>query len=194
LYWNAFESFRNFKELKTFEDNLEFCDFMENMLKIHRKVIPLLVIGIHESKKYLGNEELNIFMNETFQSRLSRRVLAEQHLALTKDFKNPDKKTKFGIVDSNCRAIDSINNAIKSCDELFMDTYDCLPPVVTLDGKLNAQFTYIPGHVEYILTELLKNSMRFTFEHHGSQMPQIKVTIGYADDQVMFRVSDSGID
>jgi signal transduction histidine kinase len=195
LYWHAFEAFRNYKELTTTDENSKFCEFLNDMLDEHNKVIPLLVLGIHESQKYMGMGDLDKFMNETLQSRLSRRVLAEQHLALTKTFQNLKvKSSKTGIVDSRCRAIDSINNAVKTCDTLFMDTFATLPPKVVVDGHMNSQFTYIPGHVEYIIFELMKNSMKHTFEKHGEKMPDIRVTVGSTDDHVMFRVSDCGIE
>lgn len=195
LYWKAFEAFRNYRELTSMDENANFCRFLKDMLNEHNKVIPLLVLGVHESQKYMGMDDLDKFMNETLQSRLSRRVLAEQHLALTSTFQNLKiKSTKTGIVDSNCRALDAINSAVKTCDSLFMESFSTLPPKVVIDGHMNSQFTYIPGHVEYIIFELIKNSMRSTFEKHGEKMPIIRVTVGSTDDHVMFRVSDSGIE
>lgn len=34
-------------------------------------------------------------------------------------------------------------------------------------GDVELEFSYFPTHIVYILTELIKNSVRATIEHHG---------------------------
>jgi hypothetical protein len=193
LYWEAFEEFRAVKEIKTVEDNTSYCALIERMLLTHRVIIPLLVTGIHESQKYMDPKQLNKFMNETLQSRVSRRVLAEQHLCLSKEFHGMESSShQIGVVNSQCKAIDIVQRCVKKADELFMNSFDSLPPQVQIDGHLDATFTYIPEHIHYILFEIIKNSMRYTHQSHSGKLPPIRVTIGKSDSQVMFRVSDQG--
>ena len=68
-------------------------------------------------------------------------------------------------------------------------------PEVTVVGRTDLTFPYVPSHIHYMLVELLKNSMRATVEHHGvDDMPPIKIVI--ADDEknedVAIKVSDEG--
>jgi hypothetical protein len=194
LYWDAFDKFRVVKEITSLEENKQFCDLIERMLQSHKVVIPLLVLGIYEAQKYIDPKQLNRFMNETLQSRVSRRVLAEQHLSLSKNFNDHtiDHQNQIGVVNNQCKALDIVRKCVKKADELFLESFENIPPQVVIDGKLDTTFTYIPEHIEYILFELIKNSMRYTAESHTGLFPPIRITIGYGYNQVMFRVSDQG--
>lgn len=56
-------------------------------------------------------------------------------------------------------------------------------PQTVVNGDLGATFPYVPIHLEYILTEILKNAFRATVEHHykthgdASAVPLPPVTI-----------------
>ncbi|KAG8738722.1 26S proteasome regulatory subunit 7 [Ceratobasidium sp. 414] len=67
--------------------------------------------------------------------------------------------------------------------ELCEATLGATPPL-KIDGVVDATFAYVPVHVEYILTEILKNSFRATVEHHQRlgkrsihDLPPVTVTI-----------------
>ncbi|KAJ3306262.1 hypothetical protein HDV03_000182 [Kappamyces sp. JEL0829] len=193
LYWEAFEKFRAFPAITTLEENKTYCQLVESMLKSHRTVIPKLMLGIHESQKYMEGSDLNKFVSETLQSRVSRRVLAEQHIALSSVFNGgPTQDNLIGIVNTACNAHAIVSKCANLVGELFVDAYEVPPPDVIIDGNLSATFAYIPDHIEYIIFELLKNSMKYTFLTHQDSLllPPIRVTIGVGDNQVMFRVSD----
>lgn len=198
LYWEAFEKFRAVPQVNSLEENQVFCSVVSEMLSQHKKVIPLLVVGIHESQKYMEEGDLNKFMNETLQSRISRRVLAEQHIALSNVFDGTvpaELPNIIGIVNNRCNAHSIVMKCAGLVSDLFTNAYEIPAPDVVVDGNLHASFTYIPDHIEYIIFELLKNSMRHTFLSHGEKkalLPPIRVTIGVGDDQIMFRVSDQG--
>lgn len=199
LYWEAFEKFRAVPPVNSLEENRAFCELVTQMLTTHKKVIPLLVVGIHESQKYMEEGDLNKFMNETLQSRISRRVLAEQHIALSNCFDGlapAEPPNVIGIVNNRCNAHSIVMKCAGLVSDLFREVYEIPPPEVIVDGNLHASFTYIPDHIEYIIFELLKNSMRHTYLTHAESktlLPSIRVTIGVGDDQIMFRVSDQGM-
>jgi hypothetical protein len=65
---------------------------------------------------------------------------------------------------------------------------------VTIHGRTDLHFTYVPSHISYMLLELLKNSMRATVETHGTdKMPPIKIVIadGEANEDVSANCSNS---
>ncbi|KAJ2999907.1 hypothetical protein HDV02_001426 [Globomyces sp. JEL0801] len=175
-----------------------FCEIVQKMLNTHAVVIPHLVKGMQESQVHMNAQECNKFMNETLQSRISRRVLAEQHIAITKSFeKKKHSNLMIGVVHSECKANEAVQKCYQLAGKLFTDAFLTAPPELILDGHTHAKFTYIPAHIEYILFELIKNSMRFTAKTHLldpslSELPPIRITIGVGDNQVMFRVSDQG--
>lgn len=68
LYYNAFDTFRRLKEVKTLEDNDKMCELISHNLKGHLTVIPKLAQGILESGELMDPQELDQFMNTMLRS------------------------------------------------------------------------------------------------------------------------------
>ncbi|KAJ2856728.1 [Pyruvate dehydrogenase (acetyl-transferring)] kinase 2, mitochondrial, partial [Coemansia asiatica] len=83
LYWRAFDEFRKFAPVKTLDDNRRFCDNVKRNLLEHSQVIPQLGMGVSECADLVAPDEIDRFMNQMLISRISRRTLAEQHIALS---------------------------------------------------------------------------------------------------------------
>ncbi|PWZ00551.1 hypothetical protein BCV70DRAFT_160166 [Testicularia cyperi] len=88
-YWSAFETFRRFPHIKNMDDNERFCNLLRRLLDDHLTIIPSLTIGIVESSHHLQPQQLDKFMERMLRSRISRRVLAEQHIALSEALDDP---------------------------------------------------------------------------------------------------------
>lgn len=66
-----------------------------------------------------------------------------------------------------------INDAAYMCRRTHGDA-----PEVTIHGRTDLHFPYVSSHINYMLLELLKNSMRATVETHGlDDMPPIRIVI-----------------
>lgn len=63
LYYKAFERFRVVPEIKSLEDNDDFCDILRTTLKEHLVAIPKLAMGVLECRDLLPPEVLDEFMN-----------------------------------------------------------------------------------------------------------------------------------
>ncbi|KAH7929474.1 alpha-ketoacid dehydrogenase kinase [Leucogyrophana mollusca] len=206
LYWSAFEKFRRHPPITNLTENLAFCEFLENILDEHAPVIPSLSLGLSLSSPHLPPDSLDSFMRRMLVSRISRRVLAEHHLALTKSFGSGSSKIAdephVGIIYTGL----SMKRSIDKCVQLLRsqpydiedDSGECVPnrgwPEVEVDGHLDAKFAYIREHLEYILFELLKNAMRATELNHrdASTLPAIRATIVAGENDVGVRISDQG--
>jgi len=68
LYYNAFETFRRVREIKTLEDNDEFCENISQNLRAHLTVIPKLAMGVLECHGLMPREKLDKFMNTILRS------------------------------------------------------------------------------------------------------------------------------
>ncbi|KAJ3295738.1 hypothetical protein HK104_002377 [Borealophlyctis nickersoniae] len=169
LYWEAFEKFRAVPPIQSLQDNHEFCELVQSMLDTHMVAIPQLAMGIAESSAHMRLRDADRFMNEMLRSRIGRRVLAEQHIALSAVFdgKRAQEDGWIGIVNTRCVAEDIVKRCADMAARLFRDTYGIEPPQVLVDGQLEATFKYIPDHIEYIIFELLKNSMHATIATHA---------------------------
>jgi len=102
----------------------------------------------------------------------------------------------IGEVFLKCNARD----VIERCGQLTQDLSrrahgeSVAVPSIMLDGDLDATFPYITSHLEYIIGELLRNSIEATIEKHGKSntLPPINVLICHTAQHVIFRISDQG--
>jgi pyruvate dehydrogenase kinase 2/3/4 len=117
-------------------------------------------------------------MRRMLVSRISRRVLAEHHLALTDGLARQDtspQRAQVGIIHT---ALD-VKGSVQRCVSLLQErpqgsdaNFEALSevhtadlsakseyrwPEVILDGDLDTKFAYIKEHFEYIVFEILKN-------------------------------------
>lgn len=230
LYYEAFDKFRRVPEIRTLEDNDSYCDVISDMLKKHLSVIPKLAMGILETSAdgMLPSRELDDFMNAILRSvsrcykyspgrlayifpkRISRRVIAEQHLSLTETFHSPNfhpgvkvPDTEFiGNVFLKCNAADVIQRCGRAVLDLARSAYgdNVMLPEIKLSGHLDANFPFILSHMEYIVGELLRNAVQSVIERRLSEgastsdppPPPIEVTICESSKHVVIRVSDQG--
>ncbi|KAF8914666.1 branched-chain alpha-ketoacid dehydrogenase [Mucidula mucida] len=199
LYWSAFEKFRRYPVVNTLEENARFCEFLRQILDEHASVIPNLYLGLSLSSPYLLPDQLDSFMRRMLTSRISRRVLAEHHLALSEGYSDGTgsdaREPHVGIIST---ALD-VEASIRKCRDLLRSRpyYGSSPhqwPEVIADGHLDTKFPYIREHLEYIVFEILKNSMDATCRHHASstRLPEIAITIAEGVNDVGIRVSDQG--
>ncbi|GAC96260.1 pyruvate dehydrogenase kinase [Pseudozyma hubeiensis SY62] len=218
-YWSAFETFRRFPHIKTMDDNERFCNLLRGLLDDHLTIIPSLTIGIVESSHHLGAKQLDKFMERMLRSRISRRVLAEQHIALSEAlddpfhfFNEPERRSEgeedehaddigdhVGIIYTRLSVASVVNKGIKLLTQMFENVQGVgreRIPEVKVDGDLKARFAYIPEHLEYIVFELLKNAIRATIRKHAGEEERglVRVTIveGPPEEDLIIRISDSG--
>ncbi|KAJ5524527.1 hypothetical protein N7494_011177 [Penicillium frequentans] len=207
LYYKAFERFRVIPEICSLDDNDRFCDVLKEMLKEHLVVIPNLATGVLECRELFPPDEMDRFMNTLLRARISRRVIAEQHLALTDTFNSPwhfpdshertDMNADFvGEVFLKCNAREVIERCGKVAQDLMRQTTQSPQiPTINVQGHLNATFPYILSHLEYIVGELLRNSVQAVIEkYHDSSAPPppIQVLICETPQHVIMRISDQG--
>ncbi|ORY71587.1 branched-chain alpha-ketoacid dehydrogenase [Pseudomassariella vexata] len=191
LYYQAFDSFRRVKEIKTLEDNERLCQDIAQMLRAHLSVIPKLAIGVLQSADLMDKGELDRFMNTVLRSRISRRVIAEQHLALTETFNSdwfsPGAKLSesefIGEVFLKCVAKDVVEQCGKAVQRLACTANgpDTNIPEIRVSGHMDANFPYILSHLQYIVGELLRNSVQAVIDKQKS-----------TQQHVIIRFSDQG--
>jgi len=99
----------------------------------------------------------------------------------------------IGIIHKNFSPKRLIETSARTVSRLCAEKYGSSPKL-KIDGHTNAQFPYLPLPLEYILPELLKNSFRFTHEHHRNSpsLPDVAVTIAVNDKDFVIRIRDRG--
>lgn len=110
---------------------------------------------INESK----SETDSPLLSTTVRSRISRRVITEQHIALTSQFRErqhrneyeglapPEEERRVGIVDTRVNAAD----VARKCAELVKRRggLEAEVPVI-IEGQMEECFAYISEHIEYV--------------------------------------------
>jgi hypothetical protein len=96
-----------------------------------------------------------------------------------------------------CNAKEIVERCGKTSQELIRRAYgtDHTIPEINIRGHLDATFPYILSHLEYIIGELLRNSIQAVIEQRKSKderPPPIEVTICETPQQVILRFSDEG--
>lgn len=149
-----------------------------------------------------------LILGLTFQKRISRRVIAEQHIALTETYHSPwhfpDAQPQFdynadyvGEVFLRCSAREVVQECGTLAKSLATEAYgeNCIMPEIVLKGHLDAKFPYILSQLQYIVGELLRNSIQAVMERRSASKgnpPPIEVLICEAPQHVIIRISDEG--
>ncbi|KAK1777457.1 mitochondrial pyruvate dehydrogenase [Copromyces sp. CBS 386.78] len=174
------------KTISTLDDEIKFTQVLAELVQTHTDTIPILAKGFIECRKYISSEEVTRFLDEHLRARIGTRLVAEQHIALhyssTPHFDPeasptpcPEPETHpsyIGVIDTALRPA----NLIDSCGGFVADICELnygVRPEWVVDGAPDASFAFVPMHLEYIVTELLKNAFRATVENGMSREPVV---------------------
>jgi pyruvate dehydrogenase kinase 2/3/4 len=192
MYWEAFEKIRLYPATKTLEDNDKFCELLKSLLDDGFFVIPELALGATECAGFIAPVTFDRFMNTMLRSRISRRVIIEQHLAITANHNTIwDEEGYIGIIFTRCCAREIVEKCVllskQHAAKMYGQTVD-----VIIDGQARneAIFAYIPEHIEYILYELLTNAVRHSIYCGNPESRPVRLTISQNNTDILFRVSD----
>ncbi|KAK9898545.1 pyruvate dehydrogenase kinase [Cystobasidium minutum MCA 4210] len=180
------------------EYNENFTKCLVKIKKRHDPVVTTVAQGIFELKKNNPSNKqvertIQTFLDRFYMSRIGIRVLIGQHIALNQLDPDPNY---VGVICTNTNVKnvcqEAIDNALFICEEhygLFKG------PPVHLTCSDDLRFMYIPSHLNHMLFEILKNSLRATVETHGADcenFPPIKVIVAEGSDDITIKISDEG--
>ncbi|KAI3405408.2 PKP2 [Candida oxycetoniae] len=205
-YYHSFDAFRKIPQIHTIEENERFCKTLSTLLDDHLFNLSHLMMGALEVSiaETLPQRELDTFMSSMLRSRISRRVIVEEHLSLSENYqKNPYAKKPphyLGEIFQNCRAVDHFNQVSEMAKESMSQSFPEIKqmPNLEFEGNLNCSFQFMVPHLHYILYEIIRNSFEATIETHAKKgqvqqsLPPVKVTIVDSKKEVLFRISDQG--
>ncbi|KAI3630921.1 hypothetical protein MIR68_012356 [Amoeboaphelidium protococcarum] len=201
----------------THTQSQDFPQVLKEMVDSHSEIIQTLAQGMSECRPYLSEDLVTSFLNKTIQQRIGVRVLAEHYLALNEgnagdDLHHQNVKAAIdqqqdnfgygqrassgrGIVDFHINPRNLLKSSIVPMVSQLSELHYGMEPEVVIDGDI--QFPYIKVHLEYILTELLKNSFRASILHTRKKnkighVPQIHITLIDGDGVVTIRIRDHG--
>ena len=167
---------RRFPKIETLEENESFCAFLQGLLDEQcacmlwphsdhslshsAVVIPNLSLGLTLASPHLPPDQLDAFMRRMLVSRISRRVLAEHHIALSDTIPGRNHVTggeegHVGIIYTGLNVAKSVRRCTALLHQLTHCADDPLSsdneirwPGVIIEGHTHAQFAYIKEHLE----------------------------------------------
>ncbi len=216
LYWESFLMFSTFPIIHSMRNHDEFLNMMKTNLRNHLVVIPKISMGIHEAGKTTDATLLNSFTHRILRSRISRRVLAQQLLSLTEQYKLkghcPNEiytmKTAngdIGIVSTQLDIKETLMEMYDATSKILKKHYERIPEI-EISGQHSIKMMAIKEHLQYILLEILKNALEATVKwntlgyvnkkwfnkHPTNLLPKLRVTLVENEFNTCIRLSDRG--
>ena len=217
LYWHSFYMFSAVPKITTMKEHNSFLKVMRSNLRSHLVVIPKLAMGIQQASKTTNPDLLNNFGHLILRSRISRRVLAQQLLRLDERYQkiatSPNEIYDMSTVDGDIGIVSTKLNLEETVLEMHASAATILQshfqelPDIEIDGLENIKMSAIKDHLQYILLELLKNSLESTVKWHrqgklhdwvnksaniNNSLPPVKVTLVDNEYNTTIRISDQG--
>ncbi|KAI9017964.1 mitochondrial branched-chain alpha-ketoacid dehydrogenase kinase-domain-containing protein [Phycomyces nitens] len=198
LYYESFESLEKYSHNPDGTDDHEFGEKLKDLVNRHTDNIPTLARGFLECKQYMNSQDMAAFLDDMIHARIGIRLIAEQCISLMHQHEASENLAEdgyIGIIDTQLNPQRVIKRCVDFVSELCEFNYGQSPETV-IDGQTSTTFTYVPVHLEYILTELLKNAHRATVEYSRKtgrpDIPQIQITLSQGREDIGIRIRDQG--
>lgn len=181
-----------------------FTEALVNIRNRHNNVIPTMAQGVIEYKESFGvdpvtNQNVQYFLDRFYMSRISIRMLINQHTLIFEGSRNPAHPKHIGSIDPNCDVVEVVKDACESSKMLCDQYYLASPEVIIKQVNAKAvghplHIVYVPSHLYHMLFELFKNAMRATVETHESSpsLPPIEVMVSLGDEDLTIKMLDRG--
>jgi 26S proteasome regulatory subunit T1 len=99
-------------------------------------------VSFQECSRYMSPAEISKFLDGAIRSRISVRLIAEQHIALTHALNDPHcDRRSVGVVDMRCSPLRMVQMCGSFVTELCEATLGNSPSI-KVDGEINANFAY----------------------------------------------------
>lgn len=197
-YLHSLSTLLPYKTISTLEDEIRFTEVLADLVETHAHTIPTLARGFLECRKYISPVEVTRFLDEHLRARIGTRLVAEQHIALhlsSQPHQNQnntepsiESSSYNGVIDTALNPASIINSCGNFVSEICELKYGVRPSWI-IDGEPNTTFAFVPVHLEYIITELLKNAFRATVESGRSNEPVV-ITIA-AEPELSTRITQN---
>lgn len=182
----------------------QFTDALVTIRNRHNDVVPTMAQGVLEYKDTYGddpvsNQNIQYFLDRFYLSRISIRMLINQHTLIFDGSTNPAHPKHIGSIDPNCSVSDVVKDAYDMakllCDKYYMASPDLeIQEVNATNANQPIHMVYVPSHLYHMLFELFKNAMRATVESHESSLtlPPIKIMVALGEEDLSIKMSDRG--
>ncbi|XP_020712677.1 pyruvate dehydrogenase (acetyl-transferring) kinase, mitochondrial isoform X2 [Ceratitis capitata] len=208
-YVQSFEEVLEFEKAEPTHGNLEkFCSTLVHIRNRHSDVVQTMAQGVIEMKEHQSGSvdcgmesSIQYFLDRLYMSRISIRMLINQHTILFGQFPN-EQGRHIGCLDPACQISSVVRDAYENA-RFLCDQYYLISPELEIiehnpldKGNNPIRTVYVPSHLYHMLFELFKNSMRAVVENNDQdkceKLPPIKVLIAEGKEDICVKISDQG--
>lgn len=207
---------QSFRDLCMFEgregDHETLDEFFRTLSKItdrHNNAVQTMAQGVLELKDshcvdMQTEMSIQYFLDRFYMSRISIRMLMNQHTTLFEPGVEPNLDFRVGVIDPSCRVDKVVQDAFEKASILCEEYYDCAPDMdMTIHNYTEPNkpiaVPYPPSHLQHIFFELFKNSMRAVVESRKRgakrgqlKLPDIEVLLTKGPQDLTIKISDQG--
>ena len=186
VYLLYLEKFQEFPVPTTPEGEDEFTDMLQSMILDRSSIPNAIAQGVDEWLQSDLREdiaadrlqEMEDALYRFFTARVGLRFLCEHHIlsspsrapgrtAIRKSqssFTDEEDDDLLGCIQTDCNPSKEVRMVAQAVARQTEEYYGVCPEIQVVDSTqhLNANFTYVPHHLHYMVGELLKNSCRAT--------------------------------
>uniref|UniRef100_A0AAY5KQ49 Protein-serine/threonine kinase n=1 Tax=Esox lucius TaxID=8010 RepID=A0AAY5KQ49_ESOLU len=182
----------------------KFTGTLVNIRNRHNSVVPTMAQGVVEYKDAFGsdpvtNQNIQYFLDRFYMSRISTRMLMNQHSLIFDGSANPAHPKHIGTIDPDCDVTEVVKDAFDSskmlCEQYYLTSPGIdIAQVNAKDPSQPLRIVYVPSHLYHMLFELFKNAMRATVETHENSLhlPPVKVRVSLGSEDLTIKISDRG--
>uniref|UniRef100_A0A8C2APW4 Protein-serine/threonine kinase n=1 Tax=Cyprinus carpio TaxID=7962 RepID=A0A8C2APW4_CYPCA len=168
----------------------EFVNALVNIRNRHNDVVPTMAQGVIEYKEVFGqdpvtNQNIQYFLDRFYLSRISIRMLINQHTLVFDGATNPVHPNTIGSIDPYCQVTEVVKDAYESA-RMLCDQYYLSSPDLVL-RELNSKNT---GTSLCLLSKI--PDTKFIPSIEGSNLPPIQVMVAIGGEDLTIKMSDRG--
>ncbi|KAI9354022.1 hypothetical protein BD770DRAFT_392932 [Pilaira anomala] len=195
-YYNNYENIECTPPILSYTES--FVKTIEGVKRRHDPVVTTMAQGIMEYKQHrkssMIDSEVQNFLDRFYMSRIGIRMLIGQHSAL---YRGPFMRDYVGVICTRTNIKEIAQDAIANARFICEDYYGLFKaPEVQMFCPGDIEFMYVPSHLNHMVFELLKNSLRAVVERFGAdyedEYPPIKLVIAHGKEDITIKISDEG--
>nr|CAI5860040.1 unnamed protein product [Callosobruchus analis] len=204
-YIRSFQEILEFEKKEPDAETLEhFCNELVKIRNRHSDVVETMAQGVLELKEsqdvdHHTEHSIQYFLDRFYMSRISIRMLINQHSGQLESAPGPNRSKYIGCIDTQCDIISVIKDAYENarflCDQYYLASPDLIIAfILECEKESGIQIMYVPSHLYHMLFELFKNAMRAVMEYHSAEdkFPPITVTLSKGKEDICLKMSDRG--
>jgi len=181
---------------RTASEDEDFTNLLTRIFEEHSEVIQAMALGVQDLMAELGEgyeevqPQVDAILRRFFMARIGLRFLLQHHI---ESFRS--REGHSGILQLECSPSAVAQKSARD-SEMLCRAHLGQAPHVLVQEAVPSTFTYVPMHLHYMLTEVLKNACRAVVERHADgfddELPPVRCQIVHGYEDVTFKISDEG--